>query len=67
MSACSLLFVDFSKYNWTEATKLGLCMEFIDSLGVEPIFEAFLKHKVEEEYWEGLEAQEVQADEEEIT
>jgi hypothetical protein len=63
MSACSLLYIDFSKYSWTEATKLGLCMEFIDSLGVEPIFEAFLKHKAKEEYWEGLEGK---SDEEEI-
>lgn len=68
MSAFEMLYKKFAPQGWDTVTKLELCMEFIDSLGVEPIFDAFLKHKIEEDYWEGLEDPDdaVKADEEEI-
>jgi hypothetical protein len=63
-----MLYTKFALQGWGIGTKLDLCMEFIDSLGVEPIFDAFLKHKIEEDYWEDLEDTDdvVKADEEEI-
>lgn len=63
MSAYALLYTKFAPQGWTDATKLDLCMEFIDSLEFDEVFDAFLKHKIEEEYWEDLEEK---ADEEEI-
>ena len=68
MSAFEMLYKKFAPQGWSIGTKLDLCMEFIDSLGVEPILDAFLKHKIEEWYWEDLEDtdHQVKADEEEI-
>ena len=63
MSAYALLFGKFNPQGWTNATKLELCMEFIDNMGVDASFNDFLVNKVYEENFDSLEEK---LDEEEI-
>lgn len=64
MSAYALLYGKFAPQGWTDATKLELCMEFIDQFHIGGSFNDFLVDKVHNVYFDGLDGE---ADEEEIS